>query len=237
MEQATWRKKSEKREGYAVITTKEWEFQLPGLDLVLEVVANVEDLVTDPEDDDQIPYWAEMWPAARGMAQYIWDEIDFQGETVLELGAGLGLPGMVAALKGGSVTFSDYIEDSLKIISSNAARNNIKDTDYLLADWRDFQVEKKFDWIIGSDVLYNPSLNPYVVEILKHNLASTGHLLFAHPSRPVTKELLESLITPLGLQEDRSKVLVTVQEPGVPEFYQEIDIHHLKKTADQNPLP
>jgi predicted nicotinamide N-methyase len=61
-----------------VITTKEWEFHLPGLDLVLEVVANVEDLVTDPEDDDQIPYWAEMWPAARGLAHYIWEEIDFQ---------------------------------------------------------------------------------------------------------------------------------------------------------------
>lgn len=216
-----------------MITTKEWEFHLPGLDLILEVVANVEDLVTDPEDDDQIPYWAEMWPAARGLAQYIWDEIDFQGETVLELGAGLGLPGMVAALKGGSVTFSDYIEESMEIISRNAARNNIKDAAYLLADWRDFQVKEKFDWIIGSDVLYNPNLNPYVIQILEHNLAPTGHLLFAHPSRPVTKELLESLIIPLGLQEDTAKVPVTVQEADVPEFYQEIDIHHLKKTADQ----
>jgi hypothetical protein len=52
-----------------VITTRELKFPLPGLDLVLEVVANVEDLVTDPEDDDQIPYWAELWPAARGLAQ------------------------------------------------------------------------------------------------------------------------------------------------------------------------
>ena len=211
-----------------MIATKEWEFHLPGLDLVLEVVANVEDLVTDPEDDDQIPYWAEMWPAARGLAHYIWEEIDFQGETVLELGAGLGLPGMVAALKGGSVTFSDYIEESLEIISRNVARNNIKDVAYLLADWRDFQVKEKFDWIIGSDVLYNPSLNPYVVEILKHNLAPTGCLLFAHPSRPVTEELLESLIIPLGLQEDRTKVTVAVEETGVSAFYQDIDIHLLK---------
>jgi len=78
-----------------MITTREIGFHLPGLSLSLEIVANVEDLVTDPADDDQIPYWAELWPAARGLAQYIWERIDFQGATVLELGAGLG-PFMLA---------------------------------------------------------------------------------------------------------------------------------------------
>jgi predicted nicotinamide N-methyase len=132
-----------------MITTSEIGFHLPGLALSLEIVANVEDLVTDPEDDEddgQIPYWAELWPAARGLAQYIWERIDFQGATVLELGAGLGLPGLVAALKGGLVTFSDYIEESLDIIARNARRNGIQHAAYLLADWRDFQCEKKFDW-------------------------------------------------------------------------------------------
>lgn len=165
-----------------MITTRELKFPLPGLDLVLEVVANVEDLVTDPEDDDQIPYWAELWPAARGLAQHIWEKIDFRGETVLELGAGLGLPGLVAALKGGLVTFSDYKDESLEIIARNAALNGIRGAAYLLADWRYFEVEQKFDWIIGSDVLYNPSLNPYVAGILERNLAPGGNLLFAHPS-------------------------------------------------------
>lgn len=213
------------------ITTRELDFHLPGLDLFLDVVANVEDLVTDPEDDDQIPYWAELWPAARGLAQYIWEKIDFRGETVLELGAGLGLPGLVAALKGGRITFSDYKEESLEIIAGNAARNSIKGTAYLMADWRHFQVKQKFDWIIGSDVLYNPSLNPYVAGILERNLAPGGHMLFAHPSRPVTKDFIESLIIPLGLQEEKTRLSVPVQEPGVPEFYQWIDIHLLKQVA------
>jgi len=212
-----------------MIVTKEIGFHLPGLDLSLEIVANVEDLVTDPEDDDQIPYWAELWPAARGLAQYIWERIDFQGATVLELGAGLGLPGLVAALKGGLVTFSDYKKESLEMIARNVRRNGIQQADYLLADWRDFQCDKKFDWIIGSDVLYNPSLNPYVALILERNLAEKGHLLFAHPSRPVTMKFLDEIKQALDLQEEKTMQLVTVQEPGVPEFNQGIDIHHLTK--------
>ena len=216
-------------QGDSMITTREIAFHLPGLDLSLEIVANVEDLVTDPEDDDQIPYWAELWPAARGMAQYIWERIDFQGATVLELGAGLGLPGLVAALKGGLVTFSDYIEESLDIIARNARRNGIQAASYLLADWRDFQCDKKFDWIIGSDVLYNPTLNPYVAGILERNLSVRGQLLFSHPSRPVTMQFIDDIKRSLGLQEEKAVQVVTVQEPGVPQFNQGIDIHHLTK--------
>ena len=216
------------RGGGRVITTRKLEFRLPGLDLSLEVVTNVEDLVTDLEDDDQIPYWAELWPAARGLTQFIWESIDFQGGSVLELGAGLGMPGLAASLKGGLVTFSDYKAESLEIIARNAAHNGIRDASYLLADWRDFKVEQKFDWIIGSDVLYNPGLNPFVAKIVEHNLAPGGHLLFAHPSRPVTLEFLNEMVQSLNLREEKTVLVVPVQEPGVPEFHQGIDIHHLK---------
>jgi len=78
-------------------------------------------------------------------------------------------------------------------------------------------------------VLYNPALNPYVARILERNLAEGGHLLFAHPSRPVTKKFLEEIKESLGLQEEITIQVVTVQEPGVPEFNQGIDIHHLTK--------
>lgn len=210
-----------------MITTRELSFFLPGLDLTLEIVANVEELVTDPEDDDQIPYWAELWPAARGLARYIWERVDFQGGAVLELGAGLGLPGLVAASKGGMVTFTDFKPESLEIIARNAARNGIENFSCLLADWRDFRAEQRFDWIIGSDVLYNPALNPYVTGVLEGSLKPGGQLIFAHPSRPVTLEYIKNLIPSLGLREERLTASVLVSEPGVPEFYLPIDIHHL----------
>lgn len=207
------------------VVTRRFDFSLVGLHLVLEIVANVEDLVTDPNDEDQIPYWAELWPAARGLARYIWEEVDFGGATVLELGAGLGLPGFVAALKGGRVTLTDYKPEALELAARNAARNGITGISLLLADWRDFPCGERYDWVIGSDVLYNPRLNPFLRDILPRILAPGGQMLFAHPGREVTYSFLEQLKTSMGLREERKSVEVAVEEPYYPVF--KIDIHRL----------
>ncbi|MGB9793127.1 MAG: class I SAM-dependent methyltransferase [Thermacetogeniaceae bacterium] len=208
-----------------MIVTRRFDFTLENLHLSLEIVANVEDLVTDPNDEDQIPYWAELWPASRGLARYIWEEVDFGGATVLELGAGLGLPGFVAALKGGKVTLTDYKLEALELAAKNAARNSISGVSLLLADWRDFPLGERYDWVIGSDVLYNPRLNPYLGRILPHILAPGGQMLFAHPGREVTYSFLEQLKRTMGLREERKVVEVAVEEPYYPVF--KIDIHHL----------
>lgn len=207
------------------VLTRRFEFELEGLHLTLEIVANVEDLVTDPNDEDQIPYWAELWPASRGLARYIWEEVDFGGAAVLELGAGLGLPGLVAALKGGSVTLTDYKPEALELAARNAARNGIAGISLLLADWREFPCGECYDWVIGSDVLYNPRLNPYLAEVLPRILAADGHMLFSHPGRKVTFDFLEELKCSLGLREERKRIPVAVDEPYYPLF--KIDIHHL----------
>jgi predicted nicotinamide N-methyase len=206
-----------------MISTSDLQYCLPGLSLSFEIVANVEDLVTNPEDDDQIPYWAELWPASRGLAQYIWEQVDFDGDKVLELGAGLGLPGLVAARKGARVTFSDYQPEALKIASRNALRNRIEGVAFALADWRHWTLEEQFDWIIGSDVLYNPRSNPHVARILANNLAASGQLLFAHPGRPATLSFLEGLVL-AGFQERREMIPVTVDNPSLSDY--KIDIHH-----------
>jgi predicted nicotinamide N-methyase len=209
-----------------MISTSDLQYCLPGLSLSFEIVANVEDLVTNPEDDDQIPYWAELWPASRGLAQYIWEQVDFNGDKVLELGAGLGLPGLVAACKGARVTISDYQPEALKIASRNALRNGIEGVVFELGDWRDWPLREKFDWIIGSDVLYNPRSNPYVGRILLGNLAASGQLLFAHPGRQATLSFLGELVAS-GFQERRGTIPVAVDNPPLSDY--KIDIHHLQK--------
>ena len=51
----------------------------------------------------------QIWYAAVAFGQYIaLNASAFKGKKILELGAGLGLPGLVAAKCGGDVTLSEF---------------------------------------------------------------------------------------------------------------------------------
>src|SRR5262245_51740780 len=53
------------------------------------------------------PFWADIWPAARMLAKVIQRQTWTPDAEVIELGCGLGLPGIVALARGLRVTFSD----------------------------------------------------------------------------------------------------------------------------------
>ena len=66
----------------------------------------------DPEallrdDTEEPPYWAHLWTGALTLARYVERAVECRDLEILDLGCGLGLTGIVAALKGGRVTFAD----------------------------------------------------------------------------------------------------------------------------------
>src|SRR5262245_66371528 len=52
------------------------------------------------ERDEYMPYWADLWPAARMLAKAILNQDWEPGLEVLEIGCGLGLPGIAAVARG-----------------------------------------------------------------------------------------------------------------------------------------
>jgi len=207
--------------------TKELIFSLPSKDIKLKVVADVEALITNPEDEDKVPCWAEIWPAARGISHWIWNNLSFHGENLLELGAGLGLPGIICALKGAVVTFSDFNASALELAMQNAKINGVHTANKFLGDWRDFNLEQHYKWILCSDVTYDPRLNIYLLEIIKKNLTSGGNLLLAHPGRPATFEFLNNLDKLFRWQKIDTEIPITIDDPYFPHY--NIHIHHWKQ--------
>src|SRR3954452_12650764 len=60
--------------------------------------------------DEYVPYWAQLWPAARMLAKVAVREdwaASPQPVRVLEVGCGLGLAGIACLSRGLRVTFSD----------------------------------------------------------------------------------------------------------------------------------
>src|SRR4051812_40730751 len=87
--------------------------------------------------DERIPYWAELWPSAVGLSEYlVANKSIIKGKTVLEIGGGLGLPALVAASLGADVTATDYLRDAVDFSQKNAALNGIGNIVFRTLDWR-----------------------------------------------------------------------------------------------------
>ncbi len=169
-------------------------FNIKGETVVVNKVANFEELIIDPADPDQVPCWAEVWPASIGLASYIAQTGEVDGKEVLELGAGLGVPGVMAGLKGGLVTFSDFNSLSLDFCGLNARENGLVDYRLLLADWRKFPFPMQCQKVLGSDIMYEPRLLPFLKEVLQVFLQQGSELLLAHPGRSLSFSFVEELV-------------------------------------------
>jgi predicted nicotinamide N-methyase len=101
------------------------------------------------EQDEFLPYWAELWPASIALAAAL---PEVAGLRVVELGCGLGVPSLVAAARGAEVTATDWATDAIDLLRENAARNGLE----LRAEMRDWREPwgERFDLALAADVLY-----------------------------------------------------------------------------------
>ncbi|GLC24683.1 type 12 methyltransferase [Roseisolibacter agri] len=143
----------------------------------------------------QRPYGVVLWPAAIALAHDVGARADaFRGARVLELGAGTGLPGIVAASLGARVTQTDRNELAMSVCRRNVARNGLADAiEHRLADWTAWDDATRYDWILGSDILYAPRMHEHVRRILDTNLAPGGRVLLSDPFRRASLPLLEAM--------------------------------------------
>jgi methyltransferase-like protein 23 len=156
------------------------------------VLSRIDEFRVIGEKDNRLPYGVALWPSAIALAHEIAGRGDLRGRAVLELGAGTGLPGIVAATLGARVVQTDRDELALHLCKRNGERNGVE-TEYRLADWTAWEDEGRYDWIIGSDILYGESLHPHLRRVFETNLAPGGRVLLSDPLRSMSLRLLESL--------------------------------------------
>ncbi len=143
---------------------------------------------------DRLPYGVALWPSAIALAHEIATRADaFRGKTVLELGAGTGLPGIVAAALGARVVQTDRQEVAMYVCRRNGERNGVGAIEHRLADWCEWLDAGRYDWILGSDILYAESMHEPLRNIFQTNLAPGGRLLLADPFRGASIRVLETL--------------------------------------------
>ena len=145
-------------------------------------------------DLEQFPYGLLLWASAVGLAERLAAEPDLvRGKRVLEVGAGVGLPGIVAHSLDARVTQTDHQEAALNLSRLNARQNQVSGIAAFLADWRAWQHTERYDVVLGADVLYERGLHAALVEVFTRSLAPGGLLLLADPLRPQATVFADNL--------------------------------------------
>lgn len=151
--------------------------------------------------DEYMPYWADLWPAARMLAKALIRHYPAapKGGQALEIGCGLGLPGIVALSLGLRVTFSDYDPCALRFAADNARLNGFTDFELLHMDWRHFPEDLRSPFILASDLVYELRQVEPLVAFIRKVLLPGGSAWLTDQDR-IPAQALRDTLTAQGLQ-------------------------------------
>src|SRR3954447_18385067 len=164
---------------------------LKGRDLRLLRPRDAEALLDEHafEHEEYLPYWAELWPSGLALARSIAGR-SLRGARTLELGCGLGLPSIAAALAGGRVLATDWSAEAVAMTATNAERNGVA-LDTLVCSWtapEPLLGRAPFDLVLASDVLYEARNLEPLLDLLP---ALADEVLVTDPGRPALGEFLD----------------------------------------------
>jgi predicted nicotinamide N-methyase len=177
------------------------ELELAGRTVRLLMPANADDLISeaDFDRDERLPYWADLWPSARILAEEL-AVMRLGGLRVLELGCGLGLVSLGALFGGGDVTATDYYEDATRFAMLNVADATGKRIDARMVNWVELPRDLgRFDVVLASDVLYEHRYASLVANAIAATLVRGGEAIVADPGRIALREFLDECAS-LGLE-------------------------------------
>ncbi|MBI5016114.1 MAG: methyltransferase domain-containing protein [Deltaproteobacteria bacterium] len=143
-------------------------------------------------EDERFPYWAEVWPSGVALATFV-GRRDLSGRGVLELGCGVGLAGVAAALRGARVLFTDFDPDALAFAAANHALNLGPPGAVRVLDWREPPAGLSAEVILAADVLYERRFLTSFLDALRALLAPAGVAYVAEPGRRIAEGTVERL--------------------------------------------
>lgn len=135
--------------------------------------------VLDPQ------YGLYIWPSSVVLAQYVWFYKNaVKGKTILEIGAGASLPGIVVAKCGARVILSDCAEfqNCLDNCRQSCQINNLEDVPVIGLTWGQISPNlvhlPQIDIILGSDVFYEPEDFEDILTTIFYLMQKNPHALF-----------------------------------------------------------
>ncbi len=154
--------------------------------------------MADPDSievrDERLPYWATLWDSALILSDVLLaDNLIAPGDSVLELGCGLGLVSSIACLKRARVTATDYQPDALKFARLNSLQIAGVVPQTMLIDWRSPPQDQCYTTLLGADLVYELRFFDPLIATFDALLAPGGRVLFSEPNRVLGRSFFDRL--------------------------------------------
>jgi len=126
-------------------------------------------------------YGLYIWPSAPVLAWYLWlNKHNYLNKTILELGAGTALPGILLAKIGCNVILSDSVTSPICVnncreaVKLNNLENNVEviPLSWGMITTKLLALKNKLDFVIGSDLFFDPEVFEKLVFTIKWLLSN-----------------------------------------------------------------
>jgi len=147
------------------------------------------DRFLDPNDIfHEFPLWAKIWQASIVLADHLAGMPVDPQRQFLEIGCGIGVVGIVAAAFGHRITITEYNPDAINFAKANiqanlSANNGGGGIEVIRLDWADPVLEKRFDAIVGSEVIYREADFQAILNLFETSLTPSGEIILAEGIR------------------------------------------------------
>jgi predicted nicotinamide N-methyase len=123
------------------------------------------------------PYWAHLWVGATALARRLVEAGPLSGRRVLDLGCGLGLPGIVAAALGAETWCVDRVPAALEFAAASARNNHLASkVRCVLLDFMNEDLGADFDLILAAELVYDPRSYRALSDFLDRHLRRGGEI-------------------------------------------------------------
>jgi predicted nicotinamide N-methyase len=155
----------------------------------------------DPDDPlHNFPLWSKIWEASLLLASKVAERKVRRGERLIELGAGLGVTGLVAAAFGHDITITEYDSNALAFLEANRAQNKCPAARIHRLDWNHPGLDERFDVILGSELIYKEEDFTAMRTLLGTLIRPGGEILLAGEIRQTNKAFLDCMQSEFRIQ-------------------------------------
>jgi len=149
-------------------------------------VADIEEFLDgkDPfADVSEFPFWVKLWESAMILSSALASLPNPEGQTLLEIGAGLGAPGITAAACGFDVTLTDYEDIIMDFQKVSVAASGLDNVHCAHLDWLDPPEMEPFDVLTAAEVLFREEFFEPLLDVFRRYLKPGGTIYLAHDAR------------------------------------------------------